>query len=58
MSSGPQKSVHIQNRKDFIKEGFKTSKKCSGGPGGVQYNRLIIKEGCSVSEVLLYKAIG
>ena len=47
MQWGPEKSVHIQNREDFIKEGLKTSKKRSGGPQSVQYDRLIIKEGCS-----------
>ncbi len=51
---GPEKSVHIQNREDFTKEGVKTSKNRSGGPESVQYNRLFIKEGCSLTEVLLY----
>jgi len=57
MQSGPEKSVHIQNREDFIKEGVKTSKNRSEGPESVQYNRLIIKEGCSVLVVLLYSQI-
>ncbi len=51
---GPAKSVHIQNREDFIKEGVKTSKNRSVEPESVQYDRLIIKEGRSVIEVLLY----
>lgn len=40
MQSEPEKSVHIQNRKDFIKEGVKTRKNRSGrggGAEGVQY---------------------
>ena len=53
MLSGPEKSVHIQNSGVIILEGVKTSKIRSGGPGSVQYNRLIILEGCSVRGVSL-----
>jgi hypothetical protein len=49
-----KKSVHIQNQGVFVKEGCKTSKIRSGGPEGVQFNRLFIKEGCSQREVSLY----
>ncbi len=53
MQSGQKNSVHIQNRGVITMEGVKTSKIRSVGPEGVQYNRVITLEGCSVSEVLL-----
>ena len=44
---GPEKSVHFQNREGFISEGVIYSKNRSVVPETVQYNRLIILEGCS-----------
>jgi hypothetical protein len=40
-SRGHKKVFTIQNHEGITKEGFKTSKISSGGPEGVQYNRLI-----------------
>ena len=48
---GTEKSVRIQSRGVIILKGVKTSKNC---PVGVQYDRLIILEGCSLTEVSLY----
>ena len=51
---GPKKSVHFQNREGFISEGVIYSKNRSVVPETVQYNRLIILEGCSQIWVSLY----
>ena len=51
---GPKKSVHFQNREGFISEGVIYSKNRSVVPETVQYNRLIILEGCSQIGVSLY----
>ena len=50
--TGKKRSLS-ESRGDHL-GGAKTSKIHSGGPEGVQYNRLIILEGCSVIGVLLY----
>ena len=50
----PKKRVHIQNRGVITLEGVKTSKNRSVGPRTVQYDRVIILEGCSLTGVSLY----
>lgn len=51
MQQVPKKAVHIQNREVISMKGVKTSKILSVVPKGVQYKRLITKEGCSLIEV-------
>jgi hypothetical protein len=52
--SGPEKPFRFRLAEVIIKEGIKSSKNRSEGSDSVQNNRLIIKEGCSQLEVLLY----
>jgi hypothetical protein len=52
VGTGKKRSLS-ESRGDHL-GGAKTSKIHSGGPEGVQYNRLITLEGCSVIGVLLY----
>ncbi len=53
-SRDQKKAFTIQNHEGITNKGVKTSKIRSVGPAGVQYNRLITNERCSLIEVLLY----
>jgi hypothetical protein len=56
-SRDQKKAFTIQNHEGINKEGVEASKIHSVGPAGVQYNRLITNERCSLIEVLLYSVL-